>query len=235
MNLSTAQILVTGGGSGIGLATAELLRQRGATVGIVGRREAVLKAAAERIGAIPFVADVRDEAQVAALIARAVATMDGYTALINNAGFGRFAPLLDTTADDMRAVWETNVLGAMLVARESAKHFVAEQYGHIINIASTAGLRGFPGGTAYTASKFALSAMTECWRAELRTSNVRVTQINPSEVITDFAAAAGRPEQADDPSKLHGIDIARAIVDVLEMDDRALVTDVTVWATNPTK
>ena len=122
----------------------------------------------------------------------------------------------------------------MLVARESARHFAREEYGNIVNIASTSANRGFPGGTAYVASKFALRGMTECWRAELRKHNVRVIQINPSEVITEFATRAGHGPQDDNPSKLQANDIGGLIVDVLKMEDRGFVTDATVWATNPT-
>ncbi len=233
MQIQSARVLVTGGGSGIGLATATLLAQRGAAVAITGRREDVLRRSAERIGATPFVADVRDEKQVIALIPRVIEALLGYNVLINNAGIGRMAPLLESSAADMRTVWETNVLGAMLVGRESAKYFVTQRMGHIVNIGSTAAQRGFPGGTAYAGSKFAVSAMTECWRAELRTANVRVTQVNPSEVVTDFFESAGERRRSDDVAKLHAEDIAHAILGVLELQDRALVTDITLWATNP--
>jgi 3-oxoacyl-[acyl-carrier protein] reductase len=74
--------------------------------------------------------------------------------------------------------------------------------------------------------------MTECWRAELRKSNIRVMQINPSEVQTPFFAASGR-ERAASPRKLQPSDIAGAIVSMLEMEDRGFVTEMAVWATNP--
>jgi len=102
----------------------------------------------------------------------------------------------------------------------------------LINICSTASLRGAPKGTAYYGSKFALRGMTECWRAELRKYNVRVFLINPSEVITDFARRAGFP-QADSPSKLHGQDIAHMIKAVLAMDGRGFTPELSVFATNP--
>jgi 3-oxoacyl-[acyl-carrier protein] reductase len=120
----------------------------------------------------------------------------------------------------------------MLVARESARHFIERGGGSIVNIASTAGQRGFAGGTAYASSKFALSGMTECWRAELRKHDIRVMQINPSEVQTDFFAVAGR-ERPLSERKLHPGDIAHAIVAMVEMEDRGFVPEMSVWATNP--
>ena len=118
------------------------------------------------------------------------------------------------------------------MAREAAKHFIQRNRGNIVNIASTAGLRGAPNGTAYYASKFALRGMTECWRAELRKHNIRVMLVNPSEVITNFAATAGFPQKAND-SKLRGEEIAHAVKAILEMDDRGFTTELSVFATNP--
>ena len=118
------------------------------------------------------------------------------------------------------------------MAREAAKIFVKRNRGNIVNIASTASHRGAPNGTAYYASKFALRGMTECWRAELRKHNIRVMLVNPSEVLTNFAATAGIPQKAND-SKLRGEEIAHAVKAILEMDDRGFTTELSVFATNP--
>jgi 3-oxoacyl-[acyl-carrier protein] reductase len=130
------------------------------------------------------------------------------------------------------AVLATNVTGVMLMSREAARLFKERKRGNIINISSTASLRGAPKGTAYYGSKFALRGMTECWRAELRKYNVRVFLINPSEVITDFARRAGFP-QVDSHSKLHSEEIAHMIKAVLEMNDRGFTPELSVFATNP--
>jgi 3-oxoacyl-[acyl-carrier protein] reductase len=202
-------------------------------VAICGRREGPLREAARELGVTPIAADVSDEVEVRALVASVLSELGGYDVLVNNAGLGAFAPLLELAVRDFRRVWETNVLGAMLVARESARHFVAERRGSIVNVASTAATNGSVGGTAYVSSKFAMAGMTACWRAELRKHDVRVMQINPSEVLTDFFEAAGVGRRPDDPSKLHPEDIAQAIVAMLSLDDRAFVPELSVWATNP--
>ena len=232
MDLKTAKVLVTGGSSGIGYSTAQLLRDKGADVAICGRRADAVDSAAAELGALAIVADVSVEEDVQRMVSRVISELGGYNVLINNAGFGHWAPLVDTTEHDFRRVWETNVLGAMLVARESARHFVKQNTGNIVNIASTAGQRGSANGTAYVATKFAVSGMTECWRTELRKNNIRVMQVNPSEVQTNFFANAGRP-RATNPSKLDGEEIAHTICSMLSMEDRGFVTDATVWATNP--
>ena len=104
--------------------------------------------------------------------------------------------------------------------------------GQIVNVSSTAGSRGFAGGTAYVASKFALGGMTECWRAELRKHDIRVMQVNPSEVLTNFSTAAGGSQKPSE-RKLRSEEIAHAIASMLSMDDRGFTTELTVFATNP--
>ena len=233
MDLKNAAVLVTGGSCGIGLETARILRQRGARVAVCARHKETLEAAAKEVDALPIVADVSKEDDVQRMISEVVKEFSDYNVLINNAGFGAFAPLVELTSEEFFRVWQTNVLGAMVVARESAKHFIGRSYGNIVNLSSTAGQRGFANGTAYCASKFAVQAMTECWRAELRSHNIRVMQVNPSEVLTSFGDDEASQGKADNPSKLHAQDIAQLIASMLEIDDRGFVTDSTLWATNP--
>lgn len=229
MDIETAQALVTGGSSGIGLATAKLLVGKGARVAICGRDRAKLERAAGEIGALAIHADVSVENDVREMVDTVVDTFGDYNVLINNAAFGNWDKLIDMKLDDMQQLFATNVFGAMLVARESARHFVKKSYGNIVNVASSAGVRGYAGATAYAGSKFALRGMTECWRAELRPSNVRVMLINPSEVQTPFSKGRRTPS----PRKLVADDIAQAIVSMLELEDRGFVTEMAVWATNP--
>jgi 3-oxoacyl-[acyl-carrier protein] reductase len=233
MDLKKARALVTGGSSGIGYATAQLLRDRGAEVAICGRRADALEEAASELGALAVVCDVSREEEVVRMVNRVVSELGDYNVLINNAGWGNWAPLVETTVADFQRVWETNVLGAMLVARESARHFIKKNTGNIVNIASTSGQRGGSGGTTYASTKFALSGMTECWRAELRKNNIRVMQVNPSEVQTNFFVASGSGARPANTSKLQGEDIAHTIASMLELDDRGMVVESTVWATNP--
>ena len=232
MNLSAAKVLVTGGSSGIGLEAARLLRSAGAQVAIAARDESRLLEAAKSADVFAIQADVSQESSVKQMVARVIGEFGNYNVLINNAGYGYITPLLDIDLDKFQQQIATNLTGAMLVARESAKHFVKQNYGNILNIGSTSSLRGVPRTTTYAASKFALRGMTEVWRGELRQHNIRVMQINPSEVLTNFATVTGR-EQAWSNKKLQAEDIAHAIKSALEMDDRGFITELTVWATNP--
>lgn len=233
MDLKNAAVLVTGGSCGIGFEIARLLRERGARVAICARHRDMLEAAGRQLGALPIVADVSKEADVQRMIQTVVKEYDDYNVLINNAGFGVFAPLIELSAEEFFRVWQTNVLGAMMVARESAHHFIGRKYGNIVNISSTAGQRGFANGSAYCASKFALNALTECWRAELRQYNIRVMQVNPSEVQTGFGADETTQIKPQNATKLTASDIGKLIVSMLEIEDHGFVTESTIWATNP--
>lgn len=232
MILNKSKIIVTGGSSGIGKATAEMLIHEGAQVLITGRNRAKLEAAAKDMGAIPLCFDIADYAALPDAAAKAAELLGGVDALINNAGIGEFAQLDDVTIDSFERIFATNVFGLTLFTQEIVKIFKAQDKGHIVNIASTAAVKGFAYGTVYAASKFALRGMTQCWQAELRKHNVRVILVNPSEVTTAFNQEGGveRPEQA---SKLRPVEIAHVIRDALSMDDRGFIPEVTVWATNP--
>jgi 3-oxoacyl-[acyl-carrier protein] reductase len=232
MDLKDAVVLITGGSAGIGRSIAQTLTASGARVAITGRNQVRLEEAARTLGAFTVRADVAQEADVERTYREVLAKFGELDVLVNNAGFGTFKSLVDFDRASFEAVFATNVTGAMLMAREAARHFISRQRGHIVNIGSTAGLRGAAGGTAYYASKFALRGMTECWRTELRKHNIRVMLVNPSEVLTGFAARAGRVQQPN-PTKLRGEEIAYAVKAILEMDDRGFTPELSVFATNP--
>lgn len=232
MNLKNAVALITGGSAGIGFSIAKTLAASGARVAITGRDKARLEEAARALGALPIHADVTSEADVERTYREVLAKFGDLDILVNNAGIGVFQPLVEMDRARFDAIFATNVTGAMLMGREAAKHFIKRNRGNIINIASTAGLRGAPNGTAYYGSKFALRGMTECWRAELRKYNIRVMLVNPSEVLTNFAATAGFPQKSTE-GKLRGEEIAHAVKAMLEMDDRGFTVELSVFATNP--
>jgi len=235
MNLKNAIALVSGGSAGIGYSIAKTLVESGAKVAVTGRDQDRLKEAAETLGVHPIHADVANEVDVARTYREVLDKFGDLDILVNNAGVGIFKPLVELDTADFERIFAINVRGAMLMAREAAKIFIRRNHGNMINIASTAGVRGAPNGTAYYGSKFALRGMTECWRAELRKNNVRVMLVNPSEVITNFGATAGFPgfSERSTEGKLRGEEIAHAVKSVLEMDDRGFTVELTVFATNP--
>ena len=232
MKFENKVAIITGGSTGIGYAIAESLVQRGARVTITGRNEERLREAAERLGCDAIAGDVGDAATAPTTVDAVVKSHGRLDLLVNNAGWGKFGMLVDANPDDFLAVQRTNVFGAFLMGQAAARQFIEQKSGHLVNISSTAGTKGFAGGTAYVASKFALKGMTECWRDELRRHNVRVMLVNPSEVMTDFAANAGHEQKLSD-KKLRAQEIADAIVGALSVDDRGFIPEFAVFATNP--
>jgi 3-oxoacyl-[acyl-carrier protein] reductase len=232
MKLDNSNILLTGGSLGIGKATAKLLVESGAHVAITGRDSARIEAAAEETGAFPITADVAQPEAVDLTYEIFMKRFGRLDCLINNAGIGTFTPLDTLSFEDFEQVFRVNVYGAALMAARAVPLFKEQNWGNIVNIGSTASLKGFEKGTVYAASKFALRGMTQCWQAELRKHNVRVFLVNPSEVATAFADA-GRIEKQAAGNKLSSVEIAHAIKSILEMDDRGFIPELSVWATNP--
>ncbi|HCY74362.1 MAG TPA: short-chain dehydrogenase [Ignavibacteriales bacterium] len=233
MNIKDSTYLVTGGSAGIGKATAKLLIEKGGKVAITGRDKSKLEKVAKEIKAFPIHADVANEDDIHKTYELFLKEFEKLDCLINNAGIGdSWNELSDIDLKTFRRVYDVNVFGAALMASEAAKIFKKQKSGNIINIASTAGTKGFANGTVYASSKFALRGMTQCWQAELRKYNVRVILVNPSEVTTAFGDL-DRVERDEVKNKLRPIEIAHTIVSALEMDDRGFIPEVTVWATNP--
>ncbi len=233
MKINNSRVLITGGSSGIGKETAKQFIAKGAKVVITGRDENKLKQVATEIGAIPLLFDISDLKSIPQKANEAMALLEGkIDVLVNNAGIGVFPILGEITEDDLLTVYNTNVFGLALLTQELLPTFKKQQSGNIINIGSTASLKGFARGSVYAASKFAIRGMTQSWQAELRKDNIRVSLINPSEVTTAFADIA-REEREEESNKLGSEDIAQTILSVVEMRDKAFVPEVTVWATNP--
>ncbi len=233
MNITGSKILVTGGSKGLGKATTKLLIEKGAEVIITARSESPLFAVAKELGAIPIQADVSNEDDVQRVYEFINKEWGGLDALINNAGLGRgWSPIDQVQLEDFEYVFGINVFGAAMMAKHAAKIFIKQSSGNIVNIASTAALKGFKGGSIYAASKFALRAMTQTWQDELRPHNVRVFGVNPTYVPTAFGTTDGAEKPLED-NKVAPEDIAHSIVSALEMNDRAFIPELTVWATNP--
>ena len=232
MRLKDSKVLITGGSSGIGKATASLLAESGARVAITGRDPDKLKKTADEMGVVPIHLDQSRYEDIPVKLQTAVKELDGLDVLINNAGIGAPAPMGELTAEKFERVFSVNVFGLALLTQEAVKIFKKQDYGHIVNVASTAAINGYPGGSVYGASKFALRGMTQCWQKELRVHNIRVMLINPSEVPTAFGRQ-DRSERAEVESKLTSVEIAHAIKSALEMDDRGFIPELSIWATNP--
>ena len=233
MNLKNKNVLITGGTLGIGKETAKMMVDKGANVLITGRSEQRIKKSLEYTKARGLVFDISEIESIPENVKKCLEILDNRVdVLINNAGTGVRKSLEELTIDDFLNVYNTNVFGLSLLTKEIVPLMKENNKGNIINIGSTASLKGYKTGSIYSSSKFALRSLTQCWQAELRPFNIRVTQVNPSEVTTAFANVE-RKEREELHNKLTPREIAHSIVSSLEMDDRGFIPEFSVWASNP--
>lgn len=232
MNWKETTVLITGGSKGLGKATAQLLKEAGAKVAITARTASTLEKTAKELGVKAIQGDVSQREEVERIYQEFLNAFGRIDVLVNNAGFGARSSIDDLDMDAFRRVYDTNVFGAAMMGEQAAQAMIKQGSGNIINIASTAALKGYPTGTIYSSSKFALRGMTQCWQQELRRHNIRVILVNPSEVPTAFGTEDG-VEKAEDPKKLSPMEIAHTIKSALDMDPRGYIPEVTVHATNP--
>jgi NADP-dependent 3-hydroxy acid dehydrogenase YdfG len=199
MNAPDAQkrvAVVSGASSGIGEATARTLAAQGFHVVPVARRADRLNALAAEIGGTPVVADVTSDADVAAL-ARGLDRVD---VLVNNAGGARgLASVADADLEHWRWMWETNVLGTLRMTRALLPKLIKSGDGLIITVTSIAALEIYAGGAGYTAAKHAQGALHRTLRGELLGKPVRLTEIAPGAVETEFSLVRfdGDQQRAD--------------------------------------
>ncbi|HEY7050906.1 MAG TPA: SDR family oxidoreductase [Mycobacterium sp.] len=176
--------VVTGASSGIGAATAKTLAAQGFHVVAVARRADRLETLAREIGGTAIAADVTDDAAVDALAAR----LDRVDVLVNNAGGARgLAPVTDADLEHWRWMWETNVLGTLRMTRALLPKLVASGDGLIVTVTSVAAFETYDGGAGYTAAKHAQGALQHTLRGELLGKPVRLTEIAPGAVETEFS------------------------------------------------
>ena len=237
--------IITGASSGIGEATARRLAESGARVVLAARRVERLEALAADIEhhqgtALVAPTDVTDERSVQRLARRALDAFGRIDILINNAGIMPLSPISKLKVEEWDRMIDVNIKGVLYCIAATLPTMLKQGSGHIINLSSLAGRRSFPSGTGYSATKFAVRAISQGLRLELSPiEGIRVTDIEPGVVatelthhITDNETANRFQEMWGEKTPLESIDIAETILFVLSRPDHVNVNEILVRPTD---
>jgi 3-oxoacyl-[acyl-carrier protein] reductase len=237
MELENKVAVVTGASKGIGYAIAEKLLEAGAKVFICARNKPELRRALEQLSASGRVegeiCDVRSEDQVRLMLEEAARMFGGIDILVNNAGIGIIGKTVEEiSGDEFRQTLETNLFGVFYACHFAVPLMRERGGGYIINISSLAGQNAHPRMAAYNASKFGLNGFSEALMQEVRQDNIKLSYICPGSVNTFFG---GDTPSKDNAWQLQPEDIAQVVIDLLNMNERALPSKVEIRPSKPPK
>ena len=236
--LKNKKAIITGGGRGLGKATAIAFAKEGIDIAITGRNEAVMQATVTElktygVNAIYAVFDVGNYEEVQAGIKTIIEELGTVDILVNNAGIAAFGSFNDMDVAEWSQIMQTNVMGMYYVTKEVLPHLIEKNEGDIINVSSTAGLNGNANTSAYSASKFAVIGMSESLMKEVRKNNIRVCTLTPSTIASDMSIELGIANKDSVDSVLQPEDFAELIVAGLNLPRRAMLKSAALWSTNP--
>ena len=229
--------LITGAGKGIGRAIAMALAAEGVHIGIMSRTKKDLQDLNDELQTAGHkcsmaIADVSNIQSVNTAVNSLLSEMGNIDILINNAGIGKFGKFLELEPADWEEQIKINLFGVYYVTRAVLPQMIERQTGDIINISSTAGLKGSALTSAYSASKFGVMGLTESLMQEVRKYNIRVSAMTPSTVVTDLAIRSNLINNNQE-KLMHPEDLAELIVAQLKLNRRVFVKEASVWSTNP--
>jgi NAD(P)-dependent dehydrogenase (short-subunit alcohol dehydrogenase family) len=237
MDLRDRVAVVTGASRGLGRAFSHALVEAGARVFGLARSAADLQEVHGALGErfVPVACDVTDGAAVAAAFGRVEAEGGRLDVLVNNAGLGHFGPVDALDPADWHAQVDTNLTGLFYCTRAAVpvmkRQHAREGFGgHVVNVASVAGLVGNANLAAYNATKFGVRGLSEALMKELRPHGIKVTCVYPGSVDTHFFAVAGTP---GNPNALRAADVAATVLHVLQTPDDYLVSEVVMRPMKP--
>ena len=236
-NLKGKKAIITGGGSGLGKATALAFAKEGIDVAITGRNEKNLQETVAELKALGVNAtyskfDVGNHQEVKSGIEAIIKEFSSLDILVNNAGIAAFGTFLEMSPEDWQGMIQTNVMGMYYVTREVLPHLIKNNQGDIFNVSSTAGINGNAGTSAYSASKFAVIGLSESLMKEVRKDNIRVCTLTPSTIASQMSLDLGITD-GDVEKVLQPEDFAELIVSALQLPRRAMLKSASLWSTNP--
>ena len=224
MNLSEANCVITGAARGIGLALAQALTAKGARVVLADvDGEALSKLALPN--SITVACDVTKAAEMERLAAEAEQAFGPISVWINNAGLARHRWIKDYSEADIDLMLDVNLKGTILGSQAALRHMMPHKRGHILNVISTASLRGIPSETVYCAAKWGVRGFTQGLSEEASPHRVRVTAVLPGGVATEFWSGASE-RQAPLEKFLTPAQVAEAMIKVIELDDYCVTREI---------
>ncbi|MGM0838039.1 MAG: 3-ketoacyl-ACP reductase [Bacillota bacterium] len=237
VSLNGKTALITGAGRGIGRATAIALAKEGVNLGLIGLTMANLEKVAAELAQYDVqisaaTADVSDLEAVKHAVEHIQTDLGSIDILINNAGVAKFGGFLELTPDEWENIIRINLMGVYNVTRVVLPEMIERKSGDIVNISSTAGEKGGPVTSAYSASKFAVLGLTESLMLEVRKHNIRVTALTPSTVATDLAHETNLIT-GDEEKVMQPEDLAEIIVAGLKLNPRVFLKSAGLFSTNP--
>ena len=216
MTTPSKAVLITGCSTGIGRATALRLARAGHTVYATARREAAIEDLAQA-GCRTAALDVTDEESMRAAVELVVEEQGAVGSLVNNAGYSQSGALETVALDDVRRQFETNVFGLIRMSQLVLPGMRAQRFGRIVNISSMGANFTFPGGGVYHATKYAVEAISDALRFEVKGFGVDVVVLQPGLIRTEFGAtAAGEVRHEDGPYADFNANVARSTKEVYE-------------------
>jgi len=227
--------IVTGGGTGIGRAFAQVLASAGARVIIASRSAEVLRRTAAELNAtldaervFLYVFDIRDRTQIESLVGNVSERWQSIDVLINNSGLAVPETVDHITDEGWDKVTETNLRGVMQLVRSALPHMIKNDFGDIVNVSSQAGKHGYADVPSYCASKFGLLGYAEALRDHVRktSANIRVFNFCPGLVDVENTA----PEATPRPGFIHVTNMARTLMFALSLDRNVVLEDVNIYA-----
>lgn len=229
--------IITGAGKGIGRQTALALAKEGVSLGLIARTKEDLENVAKEIRAEGVdvaiaTADVSNNEEVIKAVESVTNELGSVDILINNAGIAKFGGFLELEIEEWERIIQVNLLGMYYVTRAVLPKMIEQKSGDIINISSTAGEKGGPITSAYSASKFGVLGLTESLAMEARKHDIRVSALTPSTVVTDLAINEGLVK-GDEEDVLQPEDMAELIVASLKLNKRVFLKTAGLWTTNP--
>jgi NADP-dependent 3-hydroxy acid dehydrogenase YdfG len=233
--LSEQVAIVTGGGTGIGQAFAEVLAVNGARVVIASRREEILGRAAVQINVsvgservFPYAFDIRDQTKAEQLVEDVFTRWQSIDVLINNSGLAVPETVDAITDEAWDQVMETNLLGVMHLVRAVLPHMTKNDFGDIVNISSQAGKHGYADVPSYCASKFGLLGYAEALRDHIRKSGANIRVFNFCPGLVDVQNT--RPGEMPRPGFIHVDNMARTLLYALSLDRNVVLEDVSIYS-----